>query len=44
MVYRSASRDSASERPSIEIYHTNRVIADLAVKHTDSYLPVIKRP
>lgn len=30
--------------PCIEIYHTNRVVADLAVKHTDIYVPVMTRP
>ena len=30
--------------PAIEMYHTSRVVADLAVKHTDLYMPVVKRP
>ncbi len=29
--------------PTIEMYHTNRVVADLAVKHTDIYVPIVKR-
>jgi AraC family transcriptional regulator len=30
--------------PAIEIYHTNRVVADLAIMHTDVYVPVVKLP
>jgi AraC family transcriptional regulator len=30
--------------PTIEMYHTHRVVADLTVKHTDVYVPVVQRP
>jgi AraC family transcriptional regulator len=41
---RSMKGVAVSGVPAIEIYHTNRVVADLAIKHTDVYVPVVKLP